>query len=153
MRKFGKSLEVVKTSATAAALLSLPGAPVSVSQLDTGSSAAIQAQPGKMPEGKFFCNSLALTPAQRAHHKRLTDKLLATRSDTVPTEKGYEFQYDPNIVSLAELTDWVSAESKCCPFFDFHIDLEYAGRLLCLRITGEAGVKAFIAAEFHLPVK
>jgi len=40
------------------------------------------------------------------------------------------------------------AEGKCCPFFDFHIDLERAGALLCLRLTGEEGIKAFIRTEF-----
>jgi hypothetical protein len=42
----------------------------------------------------------------------------------------------------------VVAESKCCPFFDFHIDLEETGNLLCLRLTGEEGIKAFIRTEF-----
>jgi len=36
------------------------------------------------------------------------------------------------------------------PFFDFHIDLEREGRLLCLRLTGEDGIKPFILAEFHV---
>ena len=39
-------------------------------------------------------------------------------------------------------------ESRCCPFFDFHIDLENQGKLICLRLTGEEGIKAFIRAEF-----
>ncbi len=73
---------------------------------------------------------------------------MAARKQIVEAEKGYEFQYGPADVSLAELADWVAAESKCCPFFDFHIDLEEEGRLLCLRLTGEEGIKAFIRAEF-----
>jgi len=53
-------------------------------------------------------------------------------------------------VTLAELAQWVVAESKCCPFFDFHIDLENGGKLVCLRLTGEEGIKAFIRAEFSI---
>jgi hypothetical protein len=86
-------------------------------------------------------------------HLRLTGKLIALHSKVVETDTGYEFQFDPAKVSLAELASWVAAESKCCPFFDFHIDLERAGRLLCLRLTGEEGVKAFIASEFQVPAK
>jgi hypothetical protein len=56
-------------------------------------------------------------------------------------------------VTLAELAEWVSAESKCCPFFDFHIDVEREGKLLCLRLTGEEGIKPFIRDEFHVPSK
>jgi hypothetical protein len=62
--------------------------------------------------------------------------------------KGYEFQFSPQNVTLAELADWVVVESKRCPFFDFHIDLENEGKLICLRLTGEEGIKQFIRAEF-----
>ena len=99
---------------------------------------------------KFYCNTKALTPAERAHHKQLTDKLIASRKEIVETEKGYEFQYNPSTVSLVELADWVVAEGKCCPFFDFHIDLEREGQLLCLRLTGEDGIKPFIRSEFQV---
>jgi hypothetical protein len=104
-------------------------------------------------QGKFYCNTKALNPTERAHHKQLTDKLIATRKEIVEMEKGYEFQYSPPNVSPAELTDWVAAESKCCPFFDFHIDLEREGSLLCLRLTGEEGIKPFIRVEFQVPAK
>src|SRR6266851_454039 len=102
-------------------------------------------------QSKFYCNIKALTPEERARHKQLGEKLMAARKETVETEKGYEFQYSPADVSMAELADWVAAESKCCPFFDFHIDLEREGKLVCLRLTG--GIKAFIRAEFNVEKK
>ena len=102
-------------------------------------------------QNKFYCNIKALTPEERAHHKQLGDKLTAARKAIVETEKGYEFQFSPRDVTVAELADWVVAESKCCPFFDLHIDLENEGKLLCLRLTGEEGIKRFIRAEFSLP--
>ncbi len=100
-------------------------------------------------QSKFYCNIKALTPEQRARHKQLSEKLMAARKEMVETEKGYEFQFSPADVSLAELAEWVAAESKCCPFFDFHIDLEREGKLVCLRLTGEEGIKAFIRTEFN----
>jgi hypothetical protein len=122
-------------------------------------SGAVQAVPGRkqekkaMTQAKFYCNTTALNPSERARHKLLTDKLVAKRMEIVETEKGYEFQYSPATISLAELADWVAAESKCCPFFGFHIDLEDEGKLLCLRLTGEEGVKPFMCAEFLVPPK
>ena len=101
-------------------------------------------------QSKFYCNSKALTAEERARHKQSSEKLMAARKETVETEKGYEFQYSPGDVTLAELAEWVVAESKCCPFFDFHIDLENQGKLVCLRLTGEEGIKAFIRAEFKV---
>ena len=101
-------------------------------------------------QSKFYCNIKALNPTERTHHKELTDKLIGVRKDILETEKGYEFQFTPS-VSLTELADWVAAEGKCCPFFDFHIDLEHGGKLLCLRLTGEEGIKPFIRVEFQVP--
>lgn len=99
-------------------------------------------------QSKFLCNTKALTAEERAHHRQLSEKLMAARKATVETGNGYEFQFGPQDVTLAELADWVVNESKCCPFFDFHIDLENEGKLICLRLTGEEGIKQFIRAEF-----
>lgn len=100
--------------------------------------------------GKFYCNIKALKSAERARHKELSDKLMTARDESVETAKGYEFQYSPAKMSLGEVAEWVAMESKCCPFFDFHIDLEERGKLICLRLTGSEGVKAFIKTEFQL---
>jgi len=104
-------------------------------------------------QNKFYCNIKALNPEERERHKQLTDKLIAARREIVETEKGYKFQYSSSKVSLAELASWVAAEGKCCPFFDFHIDLEREGNLLCLRLTGEEGIKPFIRSEFQVATK
>ena len=101
-------------------------------------------------QGKFYCNIKALTPAERARLKELGAKLTAARNETVETAKGYEFQYRPDKVSVAEVAEWVVMESKCCSFYDFHIDLEEQGKLICLRLTGSEGIKAFIRSEFHI---
>ena len=104
-------------------------------------------------QSRFYCNTKALTPEERAHHKQLSERLLAARKQSIETEKGYEFQFSPADVSLRDIADWVAAETKCCPFFDFHIDLEREGRLLCLRLTGETGIKEFIREEFSVASK
>lgn len=127
--------------------------------IGSGDAVATQTVPARsqekevMTHSKFYCNTKALNPIERAHHKLLTDKLVAQRTQTIETDNGYEFQYSPSTVPLAELAEWVAAESKCCPFFGFHIDLENEGKLLCLRLTGEEGVKVFLRAEFLVSSK
>lgn len=101
-------------------------------------------------QSKFYCNIKALSPEERIAHQKLTEKLLAVKTQVAETDKGYELQFAPTAVSLAELAAWVQAEGKCCPFFDFHIDLEQGGTLLCLRLTGEPGVKQFMQSEFKI---
>jgi hypothetical protein len=109
-------------------------------------SAARQTSDGR----EFYCNLKALGPVERAQHKQLTEKLIATRKTTVESAKGYEFQYSPSDVSVADLAGWATTEAKCCPFFDFHIDLEHEGTLVCLRLTGAEGIKVFIRTEFQV---
>lgn len=141
-----------KRNAVAAALTLLITGNVGVAQTGAATQARAANTERQMTttQGKFYCNIKALTPEERAHHKQLSEKLMAARKAIVETDKGYEFQFGPQEVTLAELADWVVAESKCCPFFDFHIDLENEGKLICLRLTGEEGVKQFIRAEFRV---
>jgi hypothetical protein len=145
-------VEVIRWSAAAGAVaLLLAGAATRL----PAQGSAIVVRPERQTttmQSKFYCNTKALTPEERARHKQLSEKLAAERKEIVETEKGYEFQFSPSDISLAELTEWVAAESKCCPFFDFHIDVEREGKLFCLRLTGEEGIKSFIRAEFKVDV-
>src|SRR5260370_20744180 len=56
-------------------------------------------------QSKFYCNIKALTPEERARHKQLSEKLNAQRNKIVEMDKGYEFQYSPADISLAELAE------------------------------------------------
>ena len=140
----------MRRTTSAALLLLAAGSGVTGLAAQNPVAAATREKQVETTQSKFYCNIKALRPEERAHHKQLTEKLMATRKEIVETAKGYEFQFSPKSVSLAELAEWVSAESKCCPFFDFHVDLESEGSLLCLRLTGENGIKPFIREEFRV---
>jgi hypothetical protein len=147
-----RKLGVSKAGVTTVGGVVLAGIIVVTASLATGrQSSAITVYGERQTvttQNKFYCNVKALAPAERIQHMELTAKLLQVRREFLETEKGYEFQFRPEDISLAELAHWAVAEGKCCPFFDFHIDLEKEGKLLCLRLTGESGIKAFIRAEF-----
>ena len=149
MRKTLAKTNKMWAAAGALCLISVGGAVMNVSAHDKR-VAARREQQAMATETGFYCNIKALSASERARHKELTEKLMSSRTDTIETEKGYEFQYSPAKVSVAEVAEWVVMESKCCPFFDFHIDLENAGQLVCLRLTGREGIKAFIRSEFSL---
>ena len=104
-------------------------------------------------ETRFYCNIKALNPAERAAHKELTDRLIAARRKITEATDGYQFQFDASAISFPDLANWSVAEAKCCPFFDFHLDLENSGGALGLRLTGPQGVKPFIRLEFAVPAK
>src|ERR1700746_2732535 len=135
-----------KNSAAGGAMLAMliaATATTAVPSSDKIAQAANMEKQMNTTQSKFYCNIKALTPEERAHHKQLGHKLIAARKEIVEMDKGYEFQFSPKDVTLAELADWVVNESKCCPFFDFHIDLENEGKLVCLGLTGEEGIKQF----------
>jgi hypothetical protein len=144
---------ISKGSVTAAALtlvLATSSGGLASMQASAATSAAAQQTSS---DSKFYCNPKTLGPAERAQHQHLTEKLIAVRNEIVELPRGYEFQYRASDVSVADLAVWVATEAKCCPFFNFHIDLEREGDLVCLGLTGEEGIKAFIRTEFQVPAK
>jgi hypothetical protein len=100
---------------------------------------------------RFYCNMSAFTPAEGAHHKEMTDKLVTSWKAFVEMRSGYKFFFSPSRVSLAELKEWAKDERKCCPFFDFRIDSEHEGNVLFLELLGDDGIKPFIRSAFLMP--
>jgi len=89
---------------------------------------------------QLACNMNAFNRTERDRYKVLTDKLSA--SAAAELSAGYEIVVALESLSLVELAEWISLESRCCPFLNFAV---------ALRLTGATGVKEFLAAElgFH----
>jgi hypothetical protein len=98
----------------------------------------------------FYCNLKALSVKERARHVLLTLEIERARVETVELANGFAFRFQDGTVSLANLAEWVSAERKCCPFFDFEIELQGDNGPLWLKLRGKDGVKTFMQSEFGL---
>jgi hypothetical protein len=98
----------------------------------------------------FYCNLKVFTPAERAHHSQLSRQIQQAKVETIELANGFAFRFQDGSISLAELAEWVSAERKCCPFFDFEIELLGNNGPLWLKLRGKEGVKAFMRDEFHI---
>jgi hypothetical protein len=98
----------------------------------------------------FYCNLKALSVKERARHMQLTYKIERARVETVELANGFAFRFQDSTVSLADLAEWVSGERKCCPFFDFEIELQGNNGPLWLKLRGQDGVKAFMRSEFGI---
>jgi hypothetical protein len=90
----------------------------------------------------------ALENAERAHHQELSKKLMAAVAETSELTNGYGFRLPAK--ELLTAAEWVTLESRCCPFFSFQLEQTRDQGPLWLRVTGSEGVKAFIRAEFQL---
>jgi hypothetical protein len=148
--KWSETMSVRKRTIGAVIFALLILAKVTVRTQRSASPAPKSREQTMTTQSRFYCNMKALSHTDRIQHLMLTGKLIIVRKEIVELENGYEFQFSPSNVSVEDLANWVVAESKCCPFFDFHIDLEEEARLLCLRLTGGEGIKEFIRSEFKV---
>lgn len=103
-----------------------------------------------MEASGFYCNLKALSLKERARHLQLTYEIERARVETVEMANGFAFRLQDGTVSLTELAEWVLAERKCCPFFDFEIEQQADGGPLWLKLRGKDGVKAFMRSEFGI---
>ena len=96
----------------------------------------------------FACNMNALTRAEREEHGRLAHELFAAVRARKELPDGYAFRLPHD--ALVQAARWIALERRCCPFFGFSLQLESHDGPLWLSVTGGAGIKPFIRAEFQL---
>lgn len=96
----------------------------------------------------FFCNHLALTPAERKRHfEELGPKLRSLRKNVRELDDGYEFEFPGDATTYQLLTEWAIQERLCCPFFEISLRLDPESGPLWLRLTGRPGTKEFIKVD------
>lgn len=98
----------------------------------------------------FYCNLKALTPEERVRQHELAQAIAGAKLETMELADGYAFRLQMEKVSVTDLAEWVAAERKCCPFFDFEISLGRDNGALRLRLRGAEGVKDFMRRELHI---
>lgn len=95
----------------------------------------------------FVCQLEALTPHERARQKELTERLEHAVVGLVELDEGWVFQLTPDVETFAAAAEWMTYEGRCCPSLGFIIEWRN-GEPINLRLSGEAGAKAFIADTF-----
>jgi hypothetical protein len=95
----------------------------------------------------FYCNLRALGSAERERLRQLAESLRAATLETKELPDGYAFRLNTELVSIGDSAEWISSERKCCPFFDFEIELQRDRGPLWLKLRGPEGVKAFMRHE------
>jgi hypothetical protein len=93
------------------------------------------------------CDLSALDAAQRARHSALRAELRARRLDAREVADGYVFSYPAETEMIVKLAEWVTLERRCCPFFDFALDVAAGAAEIRLTLGGGADVKAFLKSQ------
>ena len=92
------------------------------------------------------CDLTVFTAAERAAHLARTRTLFAAIERVREEEDGFVFAFASNPVRRSEIEHWMEAERRCCPFYQFEVRDEGAGRAVVLRISGPPAAKAILRA-------
>jgi hypothetical protein len=94
------------------------------------------------------CDLTAISATDRPRYNELRRMLAAAAVAKRDLPDGLAIQIAPDKIALPQLAEWISFERKCCPFFEFRIDVGPESGPVWLSIAGRAGVKEFLAAAF-----
>ena len=99
-------------------------------------------------ESPLACDLGAISASDRPRYNELRRAVAASVIGKRELPDGLAIQIDLARIALPQLAEWISFERKCCPFFDFRIDLAPESGPVWLSLTGRAGVKEFITEAF-----
>jgi hypothetical protein len=94
------------------------------------------------------CDMTALSAAQRERQQVLMKQFHTSIQETVGLGDGYAFHLQADAETILRAAEFITIERLCCPFLTFELEVGPAGSPVWLRLTGRAGVKQFIEAEF-----
>lgn len=106
---------------------------------------AMQTTGGESP---LACNLDAFTAAERPRYSELRRMIADAVIGKHELDDGVALKVATDRITLAQLAEWISFERKCCPFFDFRIDVAREAGPVWLSMTGRAGVKEFLSQVF-----
>jgi hypothetical protein len=101
-----------------------------------------------LKELPIACDMTALDGAQRERQKLLMKRFRAFVEEAQALADGYAFRLPADAETILSAAEFISIERLCCPFLTFQLEVGPAGNPLWLRLTGNAGAKEFIKAEF-----
>ena len=94
------------------------------------------------------CNINALDSTQQERRETLATHMHDVVLQVQELSNGYKFLYPAEL--FLTVTEFVSLEKQCCPFFAFQVTVEPDNGPLWFGITGREGVKEFIQEELGL---
>jgi hypothetical protein len=101
-------------------------------------------------ETTLACDLTALDAKQRERYRQVREQLHRSIQDIREVSHGYTFRHSAEVSVLLLLAEFISLESRCCPFLEFTLDVESKHGPAWLTLTGPAGVKEFLRAEMDI---
>jgi hypothetical protein len=89
----------------------------------------------------------ALTSQQRNQLGQVGEHVISAITESRELSDGYAFRVDPTKASLMDVAQWLDLWRRCCPFYEFRIDVHAADGSLWLSVKGRSGVKEYIPLD------
>ena len=93
------------------------------------------------------CDTTAIDAVQRKRHNAVMQRLQAAVQHVRDLPDGYALQFPAEVDMFSLAAEFIALERLCCPFLTFALEVEGNSEHLWLRMTGRAGVKAFLRGE------
>ena len=119
-------------------LISLCGASLIIA---TGLGAAVASEGGVEPEG-LYCK--LTTPELRQRVGEIKAEFVTAIVAVDELEDGYRYWFSKSPGRLSKLGEFVEAESECCPFLHFQLEVVGEAKEVSLALRGPAGTKEFL---------
>src|SRR5260370_35717795 len=94
------------------------------------------AEPAHVSQAPFACNLKAFTPDQRVRWRQLIERVTSAVTEARELKDGYGLRVNGGQASLVDVAEWVDLERRCCPFFDFQIDVHGEDESVWLSLKG-----------------
>ena len=94
------------------------------------------------------CDLAALSPVEREQQAATFERLRQVLLEVAELPDGYAIRLPTADDMLRLVADFMSFERRCCPFFEFNLQVTPEAGPIWLRLTGRPEVKAFISGAF-----
>jgi hypothetical protein len=96
---------------------------------------------------ELACNLDEIDVADRPRYQELSTRVRAAMWDRAELPDGYVLSLDTEAVSVADVSEWIALERRCCPFLSVDLAIRSSQRLT-LTISGPTGAKTLIETAF-----
>jgi hypothetical protein len=101
-------------------------------------------------ETAMVCDLTALSIESRRRYGQVRRQLHEFIQEVREVTNGYAFRFPADEAVLLLLAEFISLESRCCPFLDFTLGVESRQGAAWLTLTGPEGVKEFLLLELDI---
>ena len=93
------------------------------------------------PTGILACDRNAIPKEERPRYNVLSETLMKSVAAVEETAAGFRLRLNAAQLPLKDLGEWIDYESRCCPFFNYRVEIANQARVITVELSGPPGAK------------